>query len=430
VGDDGGGVLGVSEEAGHVGHEDEAFGLEGDGGHGGGDIGVAVVEVTVEAAGGGADDGGDALGDTVEQGRGVDLDDLADEAEIEGLAVGAGTSMRRARKMSGPANPRARPPSLLMVATISGLISWERTLLAISTVCASVTRWPWTKRAWRPAFSMARVMALPPPWTTMGLISTASRKTTSRATPLRMTGSGESMKRAAVFDDEGGAVEALKERQGFEEGGGLGDQILTDVAALKPLCSGDRKDAEMLRAAAGNVISLDEVNPWWFRAPLTPLLAARREGRRVRLAEVLMHVRAMRRRFSMVLLEGAGGLLSPLGKDFDALDLIVRLEARVLVVSVNRLGVVNQVLLTLRALPRDIAQDARVVLMTARRPDYSSRSNVRLLRELVEPGRVEVLPWLTAGQRRGGATLKLGARRALGRLTRYALGRGRAPARP
>jgi dethiobiotin synthetase len=204
----------------------------------------------------------------------------------------------------------------------------------------------------------------------------------------------------------------------------------TDVAALKPLCSGDRKDAEMLRAAAGNVISLDEVNPWWFRAPLTPLLAARREGRRVRLAEVLVHVRAMRRRFSMVLLEGAGGLLSPLGKDFDALDLIVRLEARVLVVSVNRLGVVNQVLLTLRALPRDIAQDARVVLMTARRPDYSSRSNVRLLRELVEPGRVEVLPWLTAGQRRGGATLKLGARRALGRLTRYALGRGRAPARP
>ena len=41
---------------------------------------------------------------------------------------------------------------------------------------------------------MARVMALPPPWTTTGLISTASRNTRSRATPLRTAGSGESMK--------------------------------------------------------------------------------------------------------------------------------------------------------------------------------------------------------------------------------------------
>src|ERR1035441_9555690 len=46
----------------------------------------------------------------------------------------------------------------------------------------------------RPDFSIARVMALPPPCTTTGLISTASRKTMSRATLLRLSGSGESMK--------------------------------------------------------------------------------------------------------------------------------------------------------------------------------------------------------------------------------------------
>ena len=46
------------------------------------------------------------------------------------------------------------------------------------------------------------------------------------------------------------------------------------VAALKPLCSGGRDDARVLHAAAGKVLSLDEVNPWYFRAPLAPLLAA------------------------------------------------------------------------------------------------------------------------------------------------------------
>jgi hypothetical protein len=44
------------------------------------------------------------------------------------------------------------------------------------------------------AFSIARVMALPPPCTTTGLMPTASRKTMSRATPVRTAGSGESMK--------------------------------------------------------------------------------------------------------------------------------------------------------------------------------------------------------------------------------------------
>ena len=81
-----------------------------------------------------------------------------------------------------------------MVLTISGLISRDKTSSTIFTVASSVTRWPWMKFAFSPAFSIARVMALPPPWTTTGLISTASRKTMSRATPLRTFASGESMK--------------------------------------------------------------------------------------------------------------------------------------------------------------------------------------------------------------------------------------------
>ena len=55
------------------------------------------------------------------------------------------------------------------------------------------------KLAFNPAASIARVMALPPPWTTTGFTSTASRKTTSRATPSRTAGSGESMNEPPYF---------------------------------------------------------------------------------------------------------------------------------------------------------------------------------------------------------------------------------------
>ena len=80
-----------------------------------------------------------------------------------------------------------------------------------------------------------------------------------------------------------------------------------NAAALKPVCSGDRADARALHAASAGALTLDEINPWHFRAPIAPMLAARRERKQVVLADVLLHVRAMQKRFDVLLIEGAGG---------------------------------------------------------------------------------------------------------------------------
>ena len=82
-----------------------------------------------------------------------------------------------------------------------------------------------------------------------------------------------------------------------------------NVVALKPICSGGRHDGIALQEAAGNVLALDQINPWHFRASLAPSLAARRERKRVQLAQVVRHVRSIARRFEGVVVEGAGGLL-------------------------------------------------------------------------------------------------------------------------
>lgn len=166
------------------------------------------------------------------------------------------------------------------------------------------------------------------------------------------------------------------------------------VAALKPLCSGGRADARLLQAAAGKVLRLAEVNPWYFRAALAPVLAARREKRVVRLRAVVTHIRRVARRFEVVLVEGAGGLLSPMGEGFDARDLIAALSATPIVVCPNRLGAVNQVRLVLAALPRATAAQARVILVNPPRPDAASRTNYALLTEFIPAHRVRVLPWL------------------------------------
>lgn len=166
------------------------------------------------------------------------------------------------------------------------------------------------------------------------------------------------------------------------------------VAALKPLCSGGREDARQLQAAAGKVLSLDAVNPWHFRAPLAPLLAARKEKQRVRLREVLAQVQRVAQRFEVVVVEGAGGLLSPMGEGFDSRDLIAALKATPVIVCSNKLGAVNQVRLVLAALPRATAQRARIVLVNPSKPDAASRTNLALLQEFVPAKQLRVMPWL------------------------------------
>jgi dethiobiotin synthetase len=167
------------------------------------------------------------------------------------------------------------------------------------------------------------------------------------------------------------------------------------AAALKPVCSGGRDDARRLCAASAGALVLDEVNPWHFRAPLAPLLAARRERKQVKLSTVLAYIRMMQKRFDFLLVEGAGGLLSSLGENFDSRDLIASLRATPIIVCPNRLGAVNQARLTVEALPAGAAARARIVLVSPPAPDFATWTNAGLLAEHFDGKRIFPMPWLS-----------------------------------
>jgi dethiobiotin synthetase len=164
-----------------------------------------------------------------------------------------------------------------------------------------------------------------------------------------------------------------------------------NAAALKPICSGGRPDARKILAVMRGTLSLDEINPWHFRAAIAPSLAARREKKAVKLAPVVAHIRRMQKRFDILLVEGAGGLLSPLGENFNSRDLMAALNATPFIVAPNRLGIVNSVLLTLEALPKKLRAKARVVLMPQRKPDISAKSNAGLIAEFIDAKRIFVV---------------------------------------
>ena len=166
------------------------------------------------------------------------------------------------------------------------------------------------------------------------------------------------------------------------------------VAALKPICSGNRDDAVWLYDALNGALTLDEINPWYFRAAIAPALAAKLEKKSVAHAQVLAHIRATQKFFAVTLIEGAGGLLSPLGENFNSRDLIVALSATPIIVAQNKLGTVNHILLTLEGLPINLRAKAKVVLMSPPKPDAATKSNAKLLEQFISPKKIFTLPWL------------------------------------
>ena len=180
-----------------------------------------------------------------------------------------------------------------------------------------------------------------------------------------------------------------------------------DAVALKPFCSGSRADARHLRSMQDNALTLDEINPFFFREPLAPLVAARKHRRKISLERVVSFIQSHEREH--VIVEGAGGLLTPLGEGFTILDVARELGASLIIVAPNKLGVINQTLLTLRA----VEGRAQVVLMRQRRQDASAKSNCTILEELIAPNQVFDFPFLKPRdnpfktQRRRGATKEI-----------------------
>lgn len=159
--------------------------------------------------------------------------------------------------------------------------------------------------------------------------------------------------------------------------------------AMKPFCSGGLGDVRLLQSLQNGLISNEEMNPFYFKTPVAPWVAARAEGRKVSLQETLAKVQALTMKCDYLLIEGAGGLLSPLGEGFTALDLIRKLKCEVIVVTKNKLGVINQARLTMMALERVGKGSPTLILMDAKKADFATKTNEKGLAELLFP--VEVL---------------------------------------
>jgi dethiobiotin synthetase len=176
------------------------------------------------------------------------------------------------------------------------------------------------------------------------------------------------------------------------------------VGVYKPAASGCRRerrqivadDALMLWEAAARPLTLSKVCPQRFIAPLAPHLAARAEGKRLDASKLRSGLRPWLAWADFTLVEGAGGVLSPLGENELVADLALDLDLPVILVVANRLGAVNQALQSqLAALVYGLKLRG-VVLNDASPPDATDPSrelNAAELKSRLSAPLLAHLPW-------------------------------------
>ena len=147
------------------------------------------------------------------------------------------------------------------------------------------------------------------------------------------------------------------------------------VQAIKPVVSGfdpehpEASDSGVLLDALGLPVTLQEIeriSPWRFRAPVSPDLAAQREGQRIDVDAVISFCQdAIEQRQDILLIEGIGGIMVPLDGQRTVLDVMMALQLPLILVAGSYLGTISHTLTALDALfRRDMKLLAMIVSET------------------------------------------------------------------
>jgi len=165
------------------------------------------------------------------------------------------------------------------------------------------------------------------------------------------------------------------------------------VVAIKPIETGGGDDGERLAAATGQDSPKRALVE--LREPLTPALAADREGVELDFDDLVVKVREAAKDADVAIVEGAGGLLSPITWDTDATTLARGLDAKVIMVASDALGAISAVHTAAACFPPFV-----IVLVEPETRDASTGTNADALRrrlgavrivEIARDGSVSVL---------------------------------------
>ena len=173
-----------------------------------------------------------------------------------------------------------------------------------------------------------------------------------------------------------------------------------DAVGMKPIASGmeivegrmANQDIEMIWQASGESLSRELINQYAYQPFIAPHLAAARQAEIITIDVIDRALAELEQRSDVVIIEGAGGLMTPINRNQTFLDLVHALDLVVVLVVAIRLGCINHALLTQNALKKAgipfVAWVANYVENVEQNPEV-----IETLQLFLDAPMLGILPW-------------------------------------
>jgi dethiobiotin synthetase len=173
---------------------------------------------------------------------------------------------------------------------------------------------------------------------------------------------------------------------------------------MKPVESGCAREGDALIPADGNFLKeasgvdepIENITPVRFEEPLAPWVAAERQGTHIDLQVIGEKFKELSERYDALVVEGIGGLMVPIKRDYFVSDIAADLALPMVIVASAQLGTINHTLLTVEHALRNGLEVAGLVFNHPVKPEgtIAEETNPDSIAKLTPVPIIGVMPFV------------------------------------
>ena len=174
-----------------------------------------------------------------------------------------------------------------------------------------------------------------------------------------------------------------------------------DVGVMKPFAAGiaqksgyKSEDVEILSNAAQVNDSESLMNPQFFRISASPYTAWKTLKVKPKISSVLTSFKKLSKLHSMLLVEGMGGIMTPILKDYFVTDLIKDMKIPAILVTRTRVGTVNHTIMTVKMCEKYRIPIKGIIVNDFDSDGYKTKELIRDLKNLTDVPILGTIPFI------------------------------------